>query len=153
MQCLSPKCSVVIKMRELQFGIPLLHTQNKNIGDTRQHHTNLNTSSLNIMVIWSVKAMLSKQRNSTPHKKVCIKVILGLSQHSNDKTIRVSRRSKSHIWTQESTQSLAKMTITNLPLHKHLHLKYSIIIYAIPQVTSNLQFSYLNVKFFCKSGS
>ena len=79
------------------------------------------------MVTWFVKQCFSDQRSLTPHKySVCIEVILGLSQQLYDKTIRVSRGSKSkNPDLGEYSNMLAKLTITSLPLHKHLHLKHT----------------------------
>ena len=76
------------------------------------------------MVTWFVKQCYSDQRSLTPPKySVCIEVILGLSQQLYDKTIRVSRGCKSNNPDLgEYSNMLAKLTITSLPLHKHLHL-------------------------------
>ena len=109
------------------------------------------------MVTGFVKQCYSDKRSLTPHKySVCIEVILGLSQHLYDKTIRVSRGCKSNNPDLgEYSNMLAKLTITSLPLHKHLHLNIlHIIIMQVNTKSPRLAIFILSQKvFFCKPGS
>ncbi len=68
-------------MMEQLFGIPIMHTQIQQKETRGNTKTNLNLSTYEVMVTWSVQALTSKQRSITPYEySVCIGVILGLSQ-------------------------------------------------------------------------
>ena len=109
------------------------------------------------MVTGFVKQCYSDKRSLTPHKySVCIEVIVGLSQQLYDKTIRISRGSKSKKPDLgEYSNLLAKLTITSLPLHKNLHLTIlHIIIMQVNTKSPRLAIFILSQKvFFCKPGS
>ena len=77
-------------------------------------------------------------------------VILGSSRDSYDKTIRVSRGCKSNNPDLgDHSNMLAKLTITSLPLHKHLHLNIlHIIIMQVNTKSPRLAIFILSYKVF-----
>ena len=85
-------------------------------------------------------------------------VVLGSSQGSHKRIIRVSCRSESFSWWQRRTcKQIAKVNLTrshtpsSLPLHKHLRFNITNTLMYVTHVTNSLLCLPSN-NFFCKSG-
>ena len=81
-QCLPPHVVMQLQRRELKFDSPsLAHRHSKRRPQATPDLTLL--PSCRVMVTWLVKALLVKKGNY-PAKRVCMTVVHGLSQISND---------------------------------------------------------------------